>query len=136
MLGKTAGGLFWMFRYLERAENTARMIDAGLRISLTRSSAAESEWTSILSSTGLSAAYEAAHGVADGPKVIDFLLRDPDNPGSIMAGVIIGRAGRRIVGTPPTRGSWGGRKEAEIVLEKLASPPVEATVRAAGWPLF
>ncbi len=39
MLGKTAGGLFWMFRYLERAENTARLIEAGLRIALTRSAA-------------------------------------------------------------------------------------------------
>ena len=39
MLGKTAGGIFWMLRYMERSENTARMIDAGLRISLTRSSA-------------------------------------------------------------------------------------------------
>jgi len=29
MLGKTAGGIFWMFRYLERSENTARLVDAG-----------------------------------------------------------------------------------------------------------
>ena len=29
MLGKTAGGLFWMFRYLERSENTVRLLDAG-----------------------------------------------------------------------------------------------------------
>ena len=32
MLGKTAGGLFWMFRFLERSENTARLLDAGFRI--------------------------------------------------------------------------------------------------------
>ena len=32
MLGKTAGGLFWMYRYLERAENTARLIETGQRI--------------------------------------------------------------------------------------------------------
>ncbi|MBL4858696.1 MAG: alpha-E domain-containing protein, partial [Erythrobacter sp.] len=31
MLGRTANGLFWMFRYLERAENAARLLDAGLR---------------------------------------------------------------------------------------------------------
>ena len=36
MLGKTAGGLYWMFRSLERAENTARLIEAGFRIALTR----------------------------------------------------------------------------------------------------
>ncbi len=37
LLGKTAGGLYWMFRYLERSENTARLVEAGQRIALTRS---------------------------------------------------------------------------------------------------
>jgi uncharacterized alpha-E superfamily protein len=44
MLGKTAGGLFWMFRYLERSENTARLIEAGFRIALTRPDGADDEW--------------------------------------------------------------------------------------------
>ena len=52
MLGKTAGGLFWMYRYLERAENTARLIEAGQRIALTRLEAGDSEWTSILQAGG------------------------------------------------------------------------------------
>ena len=37
MLGKAAGGIYWMFRFLERGENTARLIEAGFRIALTRS---------------------------------------------------------------------------------------------------
>ena len=41
MLGSTAGGLFWMFRYLERSENTARLLEAGQRIALTRSADAQ-----------------------------------------------------------------------------------------------
>ena len=52
-LGKTAGGLFWMYRYLERSENTARLIDAGFRMSLTRSSTAEDEWSSVLTTGGV-----------------------------------------------------------------------------------
>ena len=44
MLGKTAGGLFWMFRYLERSENTARLIEAGFRIALTRADGDTTEW--------------------------------------------------------------------------------------------
>lgn len=124
MLGKTAGGLFWMFRYLERAENTARMIDAGLRISLTRSSAAESEWTSILSSTGLKASYEAAHGAPDGPQIIDFLLRDPNNADSIMAGIEAARMNARVVRTALTREAWEAVNECYIVLKKLLADPV------------
>ncbi|WP_299141526.1 alpha-E domain-containing protein [uncultured Tateyamaria sp.] len=124
MLGKTAGGLFWMFRYLERAENTARMIDAGLRISLTRSSAAESEWTAILSSTGLKSAYEAAHGAPDGPKIIDFLLRDPGNPGSVMAGIETARTNARTVRTALTREVWEAVNECYMVLKKLLAQPI------------
>ncbi len=47
MLGKTASGLFWMFRNLERSENTARLVEAGFRMSLTRTSANETEWASL-----------------------------------------------------------------------------------------
>ncbi|HXD04006.1 MAG TPA: alpha-E domain-containing protein, partial [Novosphingobium sp.] len=36
MLARTANGVFWMARYLERAENSARLLDAGFRIALTR----------------------------------------------------------------------------------------------------
>ena len=56
LLGRTANGLFWMFRYIERAENTARLLDAGQRISLTNLSAEPDEWQSVL----VSACVEAA----------------------------------------------------------------------------
>jgi len=125
MLGKTAGGLFWMFRYLERAENTARMIDAGLRISLTRSSAAESEWTAILSSTGLSETYASLHGEPHGAKIIDFLLRDPNNPASIMAQIEAARMNARVVRTALTREVWEAVNECYMVLKRLLSQPVE-----------
>ena len=36
MLGRVANGIFWMYRYLERAENTARLLEAGFRMALTR----------------------------------------------------------------------------------------------------
>ena len=44
MLGKTAGGLLWMFRNLERSENTARLVDAGFRMALTRLASAVEEF--------------------------------------------------------------------------------------------
>lgn len=125
MLGKTAGGLFWMFRYLERAENTARMIDAGLRISLTRSSAAESEWTAILSSTGLNDLYTSLHGAPNGQRIIDFLLRDPGNPGSILAGVEAARVNARVVRTALTREVWEAVNECYMVLKELLKNPVD-----------
>ncbi len=41
MLGRTANGLYWMSRYIERGENIARLIDAGLRMALTRSGSSD-----------------------------------------------------------------------------------------------
>ena len=53
MLGRTANALYWMFRYLERVDNTARMIDAGLRMALTRDLVtSEEEWRSVIAAAG------------------------------------------------------------------------------------
>ena len=53
MLGKTAGGLFWMFRYLERSENITRLLSAALRITLTRSATTTNEWVSVAAMTSI-----------------------------------------------------------------------------------
>jgi uncharacterized alpha-E superfamily protein len=124
MLGKTAGGVFWMLRYMERSENTARMIDAGLRISLTRSSAADSEWTSILTSTGLLDIYLEKYDEVEGPKVINFLLRDTTNPGSVMSAVEAARTNARLVRTALTREVWEAVNECWMVLKDLLARPV------------
>ena len=54
MLGKTAAHIFWMFRYLERCENTARLINASHFISLTQKQNIANHWDSILNVAGLS----------------------------------------------------------------------------------
>ena len=52
MLGKTAAHIFWMFRYLERCENTARLINASHFISLTQKQNIANHWDSILNVAG------------------------------------------------------------------------------------
>jgi uncharacterized alpha-E superfamily protein len=86
MLGRTANGLFWMFRYLERAENTARLLDAGLRMALTRDLVtAEEEWRSVIATAGQRAGYEAKHASYTGVQAWNYMLRDKDNASSILA---------------------------------------------------
>lgn len=85
MLGRTANSLFWMFRYLERAENTARLLEAGFRIALTRDLAtAEEEWRSVIEALGLRRLYENKHGTYTGQQAWNFILRDKDNPNSML----------------------------------------------------
>ncbi|MEO0441274.1 MAG: alpha-E domain-containing protein [Pseudomonadota bacterium] len=124
MLGKTAGGLFWMFRYLERSENNARLLDAGFRIALTRSASASEEWKSVLRTTGAVIDYDAQHGVYESRKVIDFLLRDTANPSSVISIMKMARDNARLVRTALTREVWEATNEAWMTLKELLQKPV------------
>ncbi len=63
MLGRAANGVYWMNRYLERAENTARLIDVGFHLALTRGDkqSADEERKSVLNTTGQVDAYCRTH---------------------------------------------------------------------------
>ena len=127
MLGKTARGLFWMFRYLERSENTARLVDAGFRIALTRSAAASDEWSSIVTTAGVREAYLEKHSQFAAAPVIDFLLRDRSNSSSVMSVVDAARANARMVRTALTREVWEATNECWITLKDLLARQVAET---------
>lgn len=127
MLGKTAGGLYWMFRYLERAENTARLVEAGFRIALTRSSDAESEWKSVVTTSGTNAGYSAKYDTYDAGNVVDFLLRDPENPSSVVSVISSARDNARLVRTALTTEVWEAVNETWMTLTDLLSKPVMET---------
>lgn len=124
MLGKTAGGLFWMFRFLERSENTARLLDAGFRIALTRSAAAEAEWASVIETAGARTAYRDRYGTFGARSVIDFLLRDPSNPSSVMSVIDAARSNARLVRTALTREVWEATNEGWMSIKALLKRPV------------
>lgn len=127
MLGKTAGGLYWMFRGLERAENTARLIEAGFRIALTRSTDPASEWQSVIVTSAQQAAFEAKHDVYDSTHVIDFLLRDPENPSSVMSIIKQARDNARLVRTALTTEVWSAVNETWMLLAEILRDPVPET---------
>jgi len=141
MLGRTANGLFWMFRYLERAENTARLLDAGLRMALTRDLVtAEEEWRSVLATTGQLAGYDAKNPTCNGMQAWNYILRDRDNPQSVLAMFGQVRHNARHVRNAITTELWEAINESWLVMkEQLARPVGEsrvleavATVRRAG----
>ncbi|MDM7967287.1 alpha-E domain-containing protein [Blastomonas fulva] len=118
MLGKTAGGLFWMQRYLERSENIARLVDAGFRIALTRSEAAEDEWGSVLTTAGVRRAYAQRYEKVEGSSVINFLLRDKTNPNSVLSVIESARNNARLVRTALTREVWEATNECWMTLKE------------------
>lgn len=124
MLGKTAAGLFWMFRMLERSENTARLVDAGFRIALTRSAAAEAEWASVISTAGVRKGYLERYDEFNAANVIDYLLRDKDNPSSVVSAINSARTSARLVRTALTREVWEATNEGWMTIREVLKRPV------------
>ncbi len=119
MLGRTANGLYWMFRYIERAENIARLVDAGLRVSLTRSGSADEDWDGVLQSAGVREAFLKGNEKVTSADAIDYLLRDKSNPSSVMSCIDSGRNNARMVRTALTRETWEATNEFWIELKSL-----------------
>lgn len=125
MLGRTASGLFWMFRYLERVENTARLLDAGLRIALTRDMAtAEDEWRSVIETFGQRADYEEKYDDYNGYQAWNFILRDKDNPASVLEMMGNVRTNARAVRNSITGEVWGAVNEGWMQLNDMLARPV------------
>jgi uncharacterized alpha-E superfamily protein len=108
MLSRTADHLFWMSRYTERAENTARMLDVNYQTSLLRQShaAAQVGWQGLLSISELLPDYQAKHGEIDARKVMNFMVMDESNPSSIMSCLSAARENARAVRGALTTEVW------------------------------
>ncbi|MBM7066648.1 alpha-E domain-containing protein [Actibacterium sp. 188UL27-1] len=124
MLGKTAGGLYWMFRHLERCENTARLLEAGFRIALTRPDGSNDDWGSVIDTVGARAAYMEHHDQFDQAEVVNFLLRDPANPSNVMSAIDSARNNARLVRTALSREVWEATNECWMQLKTALAKPV------------
>ncbi len=125
MLGRTANGIFWMFRYLERAENTARLLEAGLRMALTRDLAtSENEWRSVIATSGQQAIYEANNEGYAGHQAWNFILRDKANPANVRAMLEAVRTNARMARTNISSEVWEAVNESWMDLGHKLSRPV------------
>lgn len=125
MLGRSANGIFWMFRYLERAENCARLLDTGFRMALTSDSmTAEQEWSSVLETAGMAEAYLEKNGTITGMQVWNYILREKDNPNSIRSLIGLVRTNARAVRNVITAELWESVNESYLQINDLLSRPV------------
>ncbi len=130
MLGRVAHSIFWMYRYLERAENTARLLAAGQRMTLTRGSdMAVEEWRSVLTTLGLRAAYEDNYDDYQSAHVCDFVLRSKDNPESVLSMLERARTNARISRSAITTEVWEAINEGWMsICDQLARPVRETNL--------
>ncbi|MEO0634049.1 MAG: alpha-E domain-containing protein [Pseudomonadota bacterium] len=124
MLGRTANGLFWMYRSLERAENTSRLIETGQRLALTRLGDSDDEWRPVLQAAAMDQGFEAAHDSLTRDAAIDWMLRAPGNPSSVMSSVNLARQNARQVRTALTEEVWEATNGAYMAVKALLARKV------------
>jgi uncharacterized alpha-E superfamily protein len=109
MLSRTAENLYWMARHIERAENTARVLDVAHRTSLLPLDIEGTQaylWYAPLNITGCAASYETKYGLARADAVTHYMALDPDNPASIYSCLRLARENARTVRGAITSEMW------------------------------
>ena len=94
MLSRVADSIYWMSRYVERAENVARFISVNLHLSLDLPGEGVQQWLPLVVTTGDEKAFAARYDTASKANVIQFLTFDRDNPNSILS-CLMRRPGER-----------------------------------------
>ena len=85
MLSRVADSIYWMSRYVERAENVARFIQVNLQLMLESAEGADQQWLPLVNTTGDHEEFKERYGAATQENVIQFLTFDPENSNSIIS---------------------------------------------------
>lgn len=97
MLSRVANSIYWLNRYIERAENVARFIDANYHMTLDIPESASNQWQPLINTTGDHELFAELHGHATRENAIEFLAFERDNPNSIYSCVRSARENARSI---------------------------------------
>jgi uncharacterized alpha-E superfamily protein len=125
MLSRTADNLYWLARYVERAEYLARTLDATLRLAALPLAyvGTGNEWQSAVATAGCTGAFAAAYPEANEETVTHFLAFSPTNPSSIRCCLESARVNARAVRTALTVEMWDTINGAWLELKKWGDGP-------------
>lgn len=97
MLSRVANSIYWMHRYVERAENTARFIDANLNLTLDLPPGSKEQWEPLILTLAELPLFDSRYSAPSRANVIDFLTFDVENPNSILSCLKMARENARAV---------------------------------------
>ena len=121
MLSRVAESLYWMTRYLERAENTARLINGTSQVVLDLPRGASFSWNNLVSVVGLDELFHESYAQADENSVIRFLILDARNPSSILCCIQNARENTRTFREVLPAESWERINSLYLFLERNAA---------------
>lgn len=122
MLSRTASALYWLGRYVERADFIARLVEATVRLdALSARPAGEAAWKSALAVSYTDEAFALTGNPLTQAHVARFLTLDPSHPGSIVRCLDMARNNARAVRTALTREAWTAINRAWLLFQNRAS---------------
>jgi len=123
MLSRTADHLFWMARYMERAENTARMLDVNYQASLMPQSADEAEkgWKGLLGISELSGDFSERYGEITPSSVMRYMVSDAQNGSSIRSCLQAARENARAVRGTLTTEVWETQNQTWLEFQRMVA---------------
>jgi uncharacterized alpha-E superfamily protein len=121
MLSRTADHLFWLSRYTERAENTARMLDVNYQMALLPQStqAAQTGWQGVLTISELMPSYAKRFESVTSKDVMDFMTKDETNPSSIISCIRAARENARAVRGTLTTEVWETQNQTWLEVNRM-----------------
>jgi uncharacterized alpha-E superfamily protein len=137
MLSRVANSLYWMSRYIERAESIARLVDVNLQLLLDfrnlDDATLNAHWMPIVQSSGDEEMFRQLYPRTTGQTVTDFLVFNPANPNSIHSSISQARENARMVRDQVTAELW---EEINRVYLFLNSPRAKKEWRDSPYEFF
>lgn len=126
MLSRVADSIYWMSRYIERAENVARFVDVNFNLMLDLPLGSAQQWQPLVDITGDTREFAKRYGVANQQSVIEFLTFDSENVNSIASCLRAARENARSVREVISSEMWEQLNESYLM--------VNGAARVGGYP--
>src|SRR5258707_8082396 len=137
MLSRTADNLYWLARYVERAEYLARILETSMRLTTLPLAyvGATNEWETAVATAGCRKPFFSRYAEANEENVTEFLAFSSENPSSIRNCIEIARTNARAVRTALTTETWETINGAWLELKRFGNGPTsrEELLRFLHW---
>ena len=127
MLSRAADSIYWMSRYVERAESTASLVDVHLRLVLDLPPGMSEDWAPVLCATGDEASYRARFGEATRATVVAYLAFDAENPSSMLSCLRSARENARSVREHLSPDMWEQLNRSYLMVRSASASALDAT---------
>lgn len=125
MLSRVADSIYWMSRYIERAENVARFVDVNISLTLDSPTPMDQQWLALIHTTGDYEAFTKLYGEPTESNVMAFLTFDRRNPNSILSCLVSARENARSVREIISSAMWLQINRFYLMVRDMAQQPLD-----------